>query len=143
MTSSYWLSTASLALQSVLSTYFLWHLEAIREIDRNNSVITTQLLLWSFVLSIIAIQMSICRSRGRPKLLFLLGDLVKLIVITLYLLLWSMTVEDARREYMERFKNYPTPLTSGQLEITLETPYPSSWSFYWMLLLWYVASVVQ
>jgi hypothetical protein len=143
MTWPYWLSTASLTLHSILSTYFLWHLEAIREIDRNNSVITTQLLLWSFVLSITVIQLSISRSRGRPQLLFLSGELVKLIVIALYLLLWSIAVEDSRREYMDRFKNFPMPLTSEQQEATLETPYPSSWSFYWVLLLWYVASAVQ
>jgi hypothetical protein len=139
------LRIANLALQAILSTFLLWHLSALRAIDPQNSQIAAQIHLWSFLLTIAGMQLIMIISlrriheKERTQLLYLLGEIVKFVLAAIYLLLWTIAVEDARRQYLKRFTNLPKPpLTDDQVEKALETPYPSAWSLYWMSFLWYV-----
>jgi hypothetical protein len=136
------LHIANLILQAILSAFFLWHLSALRAIDPQNSQLAAQIHLWSFLLTIVGIQLSISirrvHGKGRTQLLYLLGEIVKFVLVATYLLLWTIAVEDARRLYLRRFTNLPKPpMKDDQMESALETPYPSAWSFYWMAFLWY------
>jgi hypothetical protein len=140
----YSLRIATLILQAILSAFFLWHLSALRTIDPHNSQTAAQIHLWAFLLTVIGVQMGMSFSlrpscgKGRAHLLYLLGEIVKFMLIAIFLLLWIIAVEDARKQYLKRFTNLPkAPMTDDQLEKALETPYPSAWSFYWMLFLWY------